>query len=158
MCRHLEADVEVTCLPVVSLEDLQAAISKDNQKYKNIYLVTGYKCPGTDTEILKHQFQEIIDSARIKCTKITVASILPTLEDEEVNVKIKEINKALKAICNETGCEFVDNDLTFKYGDGTVIEACFDEEGELFSDFGIKRLLKNLGIFSAKRKTKATNI
>ena len=158
VCRHLETNVEVTCLPDASLEDLQAAISKDEQKYNNMYLVTSYKCIGTDIEILKHQYQEIIDSARINCTKITVASILPTLEDEEVNVKIKELNKALKDICKETGCEFVDNDHTFKYGDGTVIEGCFDEEGKLFSDFGIKRLLKNLGIFSAKRKTKATNI
>ena len=120
--RHLETGVEVTCLPDATLQDLQAAISKNNQMYKNIYLVTGNTCARNDAEALKHQYQEIIHSAMQKAKKTFVASILPTLEDEDVNDKIKHLNKTLQVLCHERGCEFVDNDRTFKYGDETVID------------------------------------
>ena len=158
VCCHLETDVEVTCLPDASLEDLQAAICKDAQKYKNIYLVTGGPCDGNDVQDLIAQYRGIINAAKNKSKELIVSSILPTLEDKEVNAKIELVNKSLSVLCLETGCEFVDNDTTFKYRDGIVIEACFDEEGENLSEFGIKRLLKNLRLFTAKKLQLATNI
>ena len=154
--RHLETGVEVTCLPDATLQNLQAAISKNNQMYKNIYLVTGNTCARNDAEALKHQYQEIIHSAMQKAKKTFVASILPTLEDEDVNDKTKHLNKTLQVLCHERGCEFVDNDRTFKYGDETVIDDCFDDVTEQLSEVGIKRLLRNLGLLSVKKKVKAT--
>ena len=133
MCRHLEADVEFTCLPDESLEDLEATFSKDDKKYKNIYLVTILPCDLNDVQFLMAQYREIIHA-----TRVIVSSILSALEDKEVNVKIDLMNKSLNHLCQETGCEFVDNNGTFKYGDGAVIEGCFDEDGGILSEFGIK--------------------
>ena len=158
VCRHLEAGVEVTCLPDESLEDLQAAISKDDQKYKNIYLVTGHSQPGNDVQALIAQYRTVLVATRKKSEKVIVSSILPALEQEAVNAKIELANKSLSVLCQETGCEFIDNDFTFKYRDGTIIEDCFDEEGAHLSEFGIKRLLKNLRLFTAKKRQLATNI
>ena len=158
VCRHLQAAVEVICLPDASLEDLEATISKDNQKYKNIYLVTGGVCDGNDVQNLIAQYREIINAAKNKSKELIVSSILPTLENKEVNAKVELVNKSLQDICQDTGCEFVNNDSTFKYRDGTVNEACFDEEGENLSEFGIKRLLKNLRLFTAKKTQLVTNI
>ena len=159
VCRHLETDVEVTCLPDASFEDLQAVISKDNQKYKNIYLVTGNRASGSYEDIdRKEQYKELLKAAKTKCTEVKISSVLPVMEDEDVTDKIKEINKILEGFCQQAGCVFVDNDRTFKYQDGSINEACFHEEGEHLSEFGIKRLLKNLGLLAVKKKTQATNI
>ena len=156
-CRHLETDVEVICLPDASLEDLQAAISKDNQKYKNIYLVTCIKGSESDKE-RNQQYQELLVAAKNKCKEVVVSSLLPTLEDDDINEMIKQLNTLLKGLCEEAGCVFVDNDRNFKYQDGTIIEACFDEEEEHLSEFGIKTLLKNIGLLTAKKKPKASNM
>ena len=129
VCRHLETDVEVICLPDASLEDLQATISKDNQKYKNVYLDTGSK--GADNaEERKQKYQELLEAAKNKSVKVIVSSALPALEDDDANERIKQMNTLLESLCQEAGCVFVDNDLTFKYQGGSTIEACFDEEGE----------------------------
>ena len=159
VCRHLETDVEVTCLPGATLEDLQAAISKDKQKYKNIYLVTEYRGAGSDEDTDRRElYEELLKAAKNKCTEVKFSSVLPVVEDEDVNDKIKEINTILEGFCQEVGCVFIDNDRTFKYGDGNINEACFDEEGEHLSEFGIKRLLKNLRLLALKKKTRTTNI
>ena len=159
VCRHLETDVEVTCLPDATLEDLQATISKDDKRYKNIYLITGNRgCVGELDTGGKKQYEELLKAAQNKCKQITVASILPILEDEDLNEKIKEINTVLEGICHKEGCVFIDNDGTFKYQDGTTIEGCFNEERGSLSEFGIKRLLKNLGLLVLKKKTQAINI
>ena len=157
VCRHLETDVEVICLPDASLEDLQATISKDNQKYKNMYLVTGSKGADNDEE-RKQKYQELLEAAKNKCAKVIVSSALPALEDDDVNEKIQQINKILEGLCQEAGCMFVDNDLTFKYQGGSTIEACFDEEGEELSEFGVKNLLRNIGLLTSKKKTKAAKM
>ena len=157
VCRHLDTGVEVICLPDASLEDLQAAISKDNQKYKNMYLVTGSK--GADNaEERKQKYQELLEAAKTKGVKVIVSSALPVLEDDDVNEKIKQMNKILEGLCQETGCMFVDNDLTFKYQGGSTIEACFDEEGEQLSEFGVKNLLRNIGLLTSKKKLKAAKM
>ena len=158
VCRHLKAGVEVTCLPGASLEDLQFTISKDDQKYKNIYLVTGHSWPGNDVQALIAQYRTVLVVTRKKSKKVIVSSILPALEQEAVNAQIELANKSLSVLCQETGCEFIDNDSTFKYKDGTIVEDCFDEEGTNLSEFGIKRLLKNLRLFTAKKRQLATNI
>ena len=157
VCRHLETDVEVICLPDASLEDLQAAISKDNQKYMNIYLVPGSK--GADNyEERKQKYQELLEAAKNKCVKVIVSSALPVLEDEDASKKIKQMNTLLESLCQEAGCVFVDNDRNFKYQDGNINESCFDEEEEHLSDFGIKTLLKNIGLLTAKKKLKASDM
>ena len=158
VCHHLEVDVVVTCLPDATLEDLQAAISKDDQKYKHIYLVTGSLCDGNNVQDLNAQYRTMIDAMRNKSKRVIVSSILPILEDEEVNAKNDLLNKSLNDLCQEAGCEFVDNNRTFKYGDGSINEDCFDEEGESLSEFGIKRLLRNLGLLTTKKKHPPTNI
>ena len=157
VCHHLEVDVEVTCLPDATLEDLQAAISKDDQKYKNIYLVTGSPCDcdWNNVQDLNAQYRTIIDAAINISKRVVVSSILPIMEDEEVNTKIEFMNKSLNDLCQETGCEFVDNNRTFKYGDGSINEG---EEGESLSEFGIKRLLQKLGLLTTKKKQPPTNI
>ena len=151
VCRHLDTDVEVTCLPDARLVDLQAAISKDNKKYKHVDLVTGHPCDENDVQDLIAQYRELINAAKKKSKELIVSSILPTLDDRKVNAKLELVNKSLIVLCLETGCEFVNNDSTFKYRDGNSIEACFDEEGENLSEFGIKRLLKNLRLFTPKK-------
>ena len=159
VCRHLETDVKVTCLPDATLEDLQATISKDDKRYKNIYLITGNSgCVSELDTDGKKQYEELLKAAKNKCKQITIASVLPILEDEDLNKKIKEINTVLEGVCQKSGCVFVDNDRTFKYQDGTTVEGCFNEEGESLSEFGIKRLLKNLGLLVLKKKTQAKNI
>ena len=157
VCRHLETDVEVICLPDASLEDLQAAISKDNQKYKNMYLVTGSKGADNDEE-RKQKYQELLEAAKNKCVKVIVSSTLPVLENDDANEKIKQMNTFLESLCQEAGCVFVDNDRNFKYQDGNINESCFDEEEEHLSDFGIKTLLKNIGLLTVKKKLKASDM
>ena len=158
VCRHLETDVEVTCLPDASLEDLQAAISKDEQKYKDIYLITGNKLGSSDIETLVPKYKDLINATRNKATKVIVSSVLPSVENEDFNDKIQHLNKALEASCDEAGLVFINNDFTFKYMNGTVNEDCFDDEGADLSELGIKKMLKNLGLLAVRKKTQATNI
>ena len=157
VCRHLETDVEVTCLPDASLEDLQAAISKDEQKYKDIYLITGNKLGASDIDLVL-QYKDLINATRNKATNVIVSSVLPSVENEDFNDKIQHLNKALEAFCDEAGLVFINNDFTFKYMNGTINEDCFDDEGADLSELGIKKLLKNLGLLTVKKKTQATNI
>ena len=157
VCRHLDTDVEVICLPDASLEDLKVTISKDNQKYKSIYLVTCIRGTESDKE-RNQQYQELLDAAKSKCKEVVVSSLLPALEDDDINETIKQLNTLLKGLCQEAGCAFVDNDRNFKYQDGTIIEACFDEEEKHLSEFGIKTLLKNIGLLTVKKKPKPSNM
>ena len=158
VCRHLETDVEFRCLPDASLKDLQATINKDNQKYNRVYLVTGCPSDENDVQALIVKYRNITEATKNKSKRVIVSSILPTLKEEEVNAKIELINKSLSVLCQETGCEFVNNNRTFKYGDGTINEDCFDEEGEGLSEVGIKRLLRNLQLFTTKKKQPPTDI
>ena len=153
VCRHLEDDIEVTCLPDANLEDLQATINKDNQIYNNVYLVTQPKFTGKEREALEFQYQKFLEASKAKASKVVVSSVLPISD-----INTEHLNRALKVLCQDAGSTFVDNDCNFKHMDGTINEDCFDEEKGELSEFGIKRLLRNLGLIPSKKKTKATSI
>ena len=121
-------------------------------------MVSGNKLVASDVQTLVHQYKDLINATRKNATNVIVSSVLPSVENEDFNDKIQHLNKALEGSCDEAGLVFINNDFTFKYMNGTVNEDCFDDEGADLPELGIKKLLKNLGLLTVKKKKQATNI
>ena len=156
---HLDDKVEINLQPGVSTEELQAVLEKDEEKFKKIYIVKTVKNQITD-EI--EGFEKLLKAAKLKAESVVCSSLLPCLYVTESasgfgSSDISEVNTALKELCTELDCLFIDNDVTFQYRDGTINELYFEEDGENLSKSGAKQLLRNLGIF-VKNKDKPSDI
>ena len=157
VCRYLDSGAEVSCLPEAKLDELQATVEKDEQKYKTIYLVMAHQGVENIQEI-KESWIKLVQASKGKVMSVIVSSFLPTIDDEDVNNKIKQLNKCLEEVCSEQHAQFVNNDITFKHMDGTINDEYFEENSDILSVLGIKRLLKNLGLLKIRKIAKVTNI
>ena len=157
VCRYLDSGVEVSCMSEAKLDELQATVEKDEQKYKTIYLVMAHQGIESIQEV-KESWVKLVQASKGKAMSVIVSSILPTIDEEEVNNKIKQLNKCLEEVCYEQHVQFVNNDITFKRMNEATNDEYFEENSDILSALGIKRLLKNLGLLKIRKKAQVTNI
>ena len=157
VCRYLDLGVDVSCLPEAKLDELQATVEKDEQKYKTIYLVMTHQGAENIQEI-KESWIKLVQASKGKAMNVMVSSFIPTVDDEDINNKMKQLNKCLEEVCYEQRAQFVNNDITFKHMDGTINDEYFEENSDILSGPGTKRLLKNLGLLKNRKIAKVTNI
>jgi hypothetical protein len=79
--------------------------------------------------------------------EVCVSSVLPRLKDQKTQSRIEEMNSAIEDICNSTNTTFIENDPSFRLGDGEVNEGFLQEDGTSLNKAGCNKLLKNLHLF-----------
>ena len=144
-----KSSLSVECIPGARIENIKQSLETNNQKYDNTYLVVGsidVSLPDATSEGVVDKFRELINQAFRVSSNVTISSILPRSDKPNLQKIIDECNKKLADIChNNTNCNFIDSDGTFKLANGSP-NASLLSDGHHLSECGCRQLVKNLGL------------
>lgn len=130
--------------------------TKPRQKFKDITIVCGTNDAATNkpNENIIKDCEKLLQLAKERAVNVQVSSILPRLDEKVPDNKMEDLNSRLKTACEERGAVFINNDLSFKYADGSVDDSLLQPVDKLhLSHQETKRLLRNL---SLDKKAKVT--
>lgn len=132
--------------------DALQRLSDLNENYKSVTICIGTNdCSSTsfDAEETSTTYKELVQSAIEKtadCTRVTVASIPPRLDNSENQNRVELLNAGICSIANETGCCFSNNDAAFSLADGTPNDGYLCRDGLHLNSAGTNKLLKALKV------------
>jgi hypothetical protein len=66
------------------------------------------------------------------------------LDDDDVQTRVEQFNSALEAVCKNTNSVFIENDPSFRLGDGDINAGFLQDDGHSLNTPGKDKLLKNL--------------
>ena len=104
------------CRSGSTYDSLTEELSKTDQKYKNIIIVSGTTdCRNMERTMpaIQESSRKLLTEARKHSKHVTYSSILPQIDPENTGIHLKtdNVNDYLKQMCNEsTNCTFIDND------------------------------------------------
>ena len=141
----------VMCKAGGTISMIKDEIQKMNKEYDNITLVVG----GNDcsnqpdmqaAEIVK-RYNALVDVSTTKSKKVTVSSICPRLTSDATQKQIESVNAGLLSMCTDkTNVSFVDNNPSFKLGDGSINDGYYLADGEHITRAATNKLSKNLNL------------
>ena len=94
-------------------------------KYDRIIIIVGYndisEAKETDkvTDIIP-KYTNLLEKAKTKASQVCVSSCCPRTDKPQLKEKIDSLNSHLEVMCNDNGCDFVDNSPVFTLGDGSI--------------------------------------
>ncbi len=148
VCPQKLNDTKVVSKPGGTIQDINQEIRSLDKGYESLTLVVGGNdCAAKPGELPKDivtSFGTLIDHAKEKSRKVTVASITPRLTSDQVQEKIDAVNAGLLTLCAEKDATFVDNMPSFRLGDGSLNDGYFTTDGVHLTRAGVNKLARNL--------------
>ena len=133
-------------------------IKPQKNKYQTISLVCGSNDVATSmaNERIVQEFSDVLKLAKERADEVTLSSVLPRLDEKVCPKKIDALNQLLLTLCNSLEVTFINNDMNFKFRDGTTDESLFQQCDKFhLSYLGTKKLLQNLKLLDhAKPRTR----
>lgn len=120
----------------------------ENKRYKEIVVVAGsIDLESKEIAEIAADYQALSVIASAKCEKLSFSSVLPRT-DKKYREKAKALNEKLKAVCENDGFNFIDNDPTFLMLNGNTNEAFLVNDGIHLSKMGLDQLLRNCNVLN----------
>ena len=144
-------DTEVKSVSNSLIADAKQTISNIVNPYNNITLVVGGndcdKPTPPSAELVKRDFEGLIDVSLTKAQSVTVCGICPRVTTEEISETITSVNAELVALCEEKEqVTFVDVDPMFKLSDGTLNDGYLAEDGIHLTDKALNKIALKLNM------------
>ena len=142
--------LDIKCFSGATYASLTDELSKCNQQYDNITIVTGTTdCRKSEstTSTIRQNAYNLLSEAKKHCESVNFSSILPQIDPDNSGLQLKtdHVNEYLKQICTEsTKCSFVDNDCVFRLSDSSQNDALFVNDGIHVNYKGAQKLMQNL--------------
>ena len=76
--------------------------------------------------------------------KILVCELVPSMNEEDLDIKINQYNSKLNKWGESNGISIIETNLNFRLGTGEVNEMCFREDGIFLNRLGVIRLLTTI--------------
>ena len=143
--EHLEIRHEADA----TFRDCQLMLTQASKNtYDSITLVVGRsECAGnTSIDDMSRNAVLLMEQAKavVGSGKVVVSSILPQLPDTAMQSRIEQMNSAMENTCKQLNITFIENDPSFRLGDGEINEGFLQEDGSTLNHAGQNKLLKNL--------------
>ena len=149
--KSIDNDLEIIQNSDMSYEDVaQALTTRSKESYGKVTLIVGRNsCEGeTPIDHMSNKLHQSIQQAKVLVGKgiVQVSSILPRLGDDKTQDRIDEMNSAAEAICKKASVSFIENDPSFRLGNGEVNDGFLDQDGTTLNEAGCNKLTRNLSI------------
>ena len=163
MIRSVESNCKELCITSISgakVCDIKKTLRKINpkkEKYNDIYIICGTNDSSTkkSADKIAREFRSMLQIVKDKAQNIHLSSIIPRADDKADMTKIDNINQLLTTIANEESVKFINNDVNFKYQDGSIDESLLLTVDKLhLSASGTKKLMQNMKL---EQKTKGNS-
>ena len=110
----------------------------------------------TPASEIHKDFMNLVKAAVPTADVIAVSSMLPSLDDAKDRTR-KAINESIKPICGDMNIQYVDNDMNFRFCNGTCDVTAYEPDREHLSRTGIARLLDNLSLTAENTRPPPSN-
>ncbi|XP_070562124.1 uncharacterized protein [Ptychodera flava] len=142
------ANATVLSIPGAKINDISSHLSTANQDsvYNEMILQvrTNDLSNMSTTEAIISDYSNLLTLAKPLCNdRVTVVSIPPRTDTQDVQGKIDEVNHDLALLCQREGVTFIDNDCTFKFRNNSVDRSLLYRDGIHLSVKGIRKMLEN---------------
>jgi regulator of replication initiation timing len=150
--KAVDADaLEIVHEPAVTFKDCQQLLSKKSKhSYDKVTLVVGRTdCSGSSTiEHLSNNLTVAIQQAKALSPSgsVEVSSILPQADNTAKQQRLEQMNSSIENICTNLDTVFINNDPSFRLGDGEINEGFLQDDGFAPNKAGKNKLLKNLNL------------
>ena len=141
---------QVTSLPGAKVSDVLKHLNDNNHDYNNIVCCVGTNdCSSEDfnADVVTKTYKDIVETAKTKVNDpkcIKLVSIPPRSDSKKYQERVDTVNACLATIAVDDGLTFINNDPTFKLGDGTPNDGYLINDGLHLNDQGTNRLVKNM--------------
>jgi hypothetical protein len=145
--------VEVIYEPAATFQKCKEVLTKKAKaKYDKVSLVVGHTdcAENRDKDQLSKDLSTVLEQATSLSVNgdVQISSVLPQLHNDDLQVKVEELNSLTENICSKRGITFANNDPSFRLGDGEINNVFFQDDGSTLNKAGVSKLLKNLQIQS----------
>ena len=142
-------DTEVICMRGKTIQDTSERLKHAKvEEFKAIIIHVGTNNCSNDasTEDAAESYNEMLDnlnSRNPESSKI-ISSIIPRSDSPDNQERVEELNKKLQVIADgKSNCMFLNNDKTFKTGDGNSDASMLNGSRLHLSSIGTRKLLTN---------------
>jgi hypothetical protein len=154
-----KSQLEIIHKTMATTKDIQQAITNKSKtsKYEKVTVVVGSKDCEEDLPIqdLTRNITQLVHQAKAITSTgdVRVSSILPRTDDTSVQERVEQFNCAVEDICKTNHIQYIDNDLTFRLGNGDINDGFLECDGNNLNKAGQSKLVKNLGLQGAVQIT-----
>ena len=123
------------------------AINPKQKRYKDLVIVCGTHDAATNKPVnrIAGDYENLLQIAKERAENVSLSSIIPRLDEKVPSQKMNDLNDQLHTLSTANRATFINNDLNFKYADGSADTSLLLEGDKLhLSNQGTLRLLKNL--------------
>ena len=143
-------NTQVTSLPGAKVTDVLKHLRDNDADFNNILCCVGTNdCTNDDFDgdAIAKTYKSIVEIAKAKVSdpkSIKLVSIPPRCDSKTYQERVDTLNACLASIATDDGLTFINNDSTFKLGDGTPNDGYLLNDGIHLSDKGTNRLVRNM--------------
>ena len=140
---------EVVIKPDLTIEGCRQLLAqKSKNTYDTITIVVGRSDCSAKNPIdeMANDLEMIIHEGKSISNSVQVSSVLPQTNSRDTQEHIELFNSAAEVICTEQHVAYVNNEPSFRLGDGEICQGFLSEDGYLPNLSGKLKLMKNLGI------------
>ena len=121
---------------------------KTKNSYKSITVVAGRTdCSGnTPVETITKELEPLLHEAKTLADSVQISSVLPQKLSSTTQERTEQMNSACEIACNSLQVAFVNNDPSFRLGDGEIFDGFLLDDGYSPNLLGQQKLVKNLGL------------
>ena len=142
-------NISVKPLGGIKVAELKPRIEQAKSCRKIILCVGTNDCcdPNFDGEQITEDYKELVDAAKTKVidsNNVIISSVPPRTDSVQHQENVEKLNAGLCVMARDTGVTFINNDDTFKLGDGSPNDGYLLDDGVHLSNRGSNRLARNL--------------
>ena len=146
-----EDTLQVIHEPAATFEDCQRILTQNSKQiFDKVSVVAGFtNCTNEDSiEDMSTSLSTLIQQAKTLSStgSVQVSSVLPQVANPDTQQRIEDLNSSSERICKQLNVSFVNNDPSFRLGDGEINEGFLQDDGCTVNKAGRNKLLKNLQI------------
>ena len=141
---------KVTSLPGAKVTDVLKHLKDTDLDYNSIVCCVGTNdCSNEEFngDTIAKTYKDIVETVKLKVNDpkcIKLVSIPPRSDSKTYQERVDTLNACLSSIATDDGLTFINNDPTFKLGDGTPNDGYLLNDGLHLNDRGTNRLVKNM--------------
>ena len=152
-------NTQIECVPSATVAELTDCMNDLDGQFDRIILCIGSNdCAMEEGDVpsFSDAYKRLVDTASQKTnarSSICISSIPPRIDSEKLQQRNVQFNNCLSSLARDNEMTFIDNDSTFKLGNGNPNDGYLQEDGLHLSKCGTNRLAKNLQL-RVKAKSK----
>ena len=141
---------EVDATPGATINDVLRRLQTRDKHYDKIIVCAGTNdCDSHNMDGVRFEasYRDVVRSAkdRVRVARdVCIASIPPRSDSPSKNDRVTAANEMLKGLASRMGVTYIDNDPSFKLGDGSINDGYIAKDGLHLTAAGTNRLIKNM--------------